>query len=97
MVGPLGGGGNPINTKQKTTFFIKGKYLQKKYEPLRSRGGGGYPDLSGSNNNKKKYIFVCLPLVIKENLNFFSSTVYYIYLMWGSRKITLFLIPQLWK
>ena len=35
-----GGGRNPLTTKQKNNFFIKG-INWKKYEPLRSRGGGG--------------------------------------------------------
>ena len=52
------GGKTPLTTKQKTTFFIKGENLRKKYEPLRSRVGGGYPVLSGSTT-KKPVCFLC--------------------------------------
>ena len=46
VVGPLrGGGGGGLNPQNKyarnNTFFIKGKKGQQKYEPLRSRKGGG--------------------------------------------------------
>ena len=37
------GGGRVKPLSKKTFFFIKGQNLQKKYEPQRSKGGGGKP------------------------------------------------------
>ena len=59
MVGLLreGWGKTHLTTKQKN-IFIKGNNGRKKYEPVRSRVGGGYPDLSGPTT--KKHFFMSI-------------------------------------
>ena len=46
-------------TKQKKTFFYQRKNLQTNINPLRSRGGGGCPDLSGSTTQTPLF-FLCV-------------------------------------
>ena len=52
MIGPLRGGGEGEPPQQlRKEKIIEGKNLQKKCEPLRSRGGGDI-DLRGSTTEK---------------------------------------------
>ena len=58
----------PNHLAIKDCFFIKGKgkYLRKKYEPLRSRGAGGTQALDG-RPLKNTFFYVRLPYL---NLSF---------------------------
>ena len=62
MAGPLIGGGGgkaPEPLRKKSLFSIIKKKWPKPHEPLRSRGGGGYPDLNGPTT-KKATFFICM-------------------------------------